>query len=230
MPLAVLFTVITVAFAAIAVWSAEASRWPIAAAAGGARGLDGVPCLVRTEENARPRAYSPSVAGEDTQALWIEFRRTNDKALRDRLILTYAPLVKYVAGRLGSGLPAHVDEGDLVSYGLLGLIGAIERYDPGSGHQVRDLRDRADQGRDHRRAARARLGAAVSVGRGRARSSGRSPSSRRSSAPRRPTSRSRRRSGSRSRSSRTRSPTSPARRSPPSTSCGRSRATATRSR
>ena len=70
------------------------------------------------------------MAGEDTQALWLEFRRTNDEALRDRLILTYAPLVKYVAGRLGSGLPAHVDEGDLVSYGLLGLIGAIERYDP----------------------------------------------------------------------------------------------------
>ena len=70
------------------------------------------------------------MAGEDTQALWLEFRRTKDKALRDRLILTYAPLVKYVAGRLGSGLPAHVDEGDLVSYGLLGLIGAIERYEP----------------------------------------------------------------------------------------------------
>ena len=71
------------------------------------------------------------MAGEDTQGLWREFRRTKDKGLRDRLILTYAPLVKYVAGRLGSGLPAHVDEGDLVSYGLLGLIGAIERYDPG---------------------------------------------------------------------------------------------------
>jgi len=70
------------------------------------------------------------VAGEDTQSLWLEFGRTHDKALRDRLILTYAPLVKYVAGRLGSGLPTHVDEGDLVSYGLLGLIGAIERYDP----------------------------------------------------------------------------------------------------
>jgi RNA polymerase sigma factor FliA len=67
---------------------------------------------------------------EDTQSLWQEFRRTNDKGVRDRLILTYAPLVKYVAGRLGSGLPAHVDEGDLVSYGLLGLIGAIERFDP----------------------------------------------------------------------------------------------------
>jgi RNA polymerase sigma factor for flagellar operon FliA len=68
---------------------------------------------------------------DDTQALWAQFRRTRDRAVRDRLILTYAPLVKFVAGRLGSGLPAHVDEGDLVSYGLLGLIGAIERYDPG---------------------------------------------------------------------------------------------------
>ena len=65
-----------------------------------------------------------------THALWLEFRKSGDQRLRDRLILTYAPLVKYVAGRLGSGLPAHIDEGDLVSYGLLGLIGAIERYEP----------------------------------------------------------------------------------------------------
>jgi len=68
---------------------------------------------------------------EQTDALWATYKRTGDKSVRDRLILTYAPLVKYVAGRLGSGLPAHVDEGDLVSYGLLGLIGAIERFDPG---------------------------------------------------------------------------------------------------
>ena len=68
--------------------------------------------------------------GEELKRLWREFRKTNDKAIRDRLILTYAPLVKFVAGRLGSGLPAHLDENDLVSYGLLGLIGAIERFDP----------------------------------------------------------------------------------------------------
>ena len=68
---------------------------------------------------------------ESTQTLWLEYHRSRDQALRNRLILTYAPLVKYVAGRLGSGLPAHVDDGDLVSYGLLGLMGAIERYDPG---------------------------------------------------------------------------------------------------
>ena len=73
---------------------------------------------------------------EDAQGLWREYRRLHEEggepmqALRDRLILTYAPLVKFVAGRLGSGLPAHVEENDLVSYGLLGLIGAIERYDP----------------------------------------------------------------------------------------------------
>ena len=67
---------------------------------------------------------------DETQALWREYRNNKDQHVRDRLILTYAPLVKYVAGRLGSGLPAHVDENDLVSYGLLGLIGAIERYDP----------------------------------------------------------------------------------------------------
>ena len=70
------------------------------------------------------------MAVEDTQEIWREYARTKDQKIRDRLILTYAPLVKYVAGRLGSGLPAHVDEGDLVSYGLLGLIGAIERFDP----------------------------------------------------------------------------------------------------
>src|SRR5205809_6853257 len=67
---------------------------------------------------------------DETQTLWLQYRKTGDQGIRDRLILTYAPLVKYVAGRLGSGLPAHVDEGDLVSYGLLGLIGAIERFDP----------------------------------------------------------------------------------------------------
>jgi RNA polymerase sigma factor FliA len=67
---------------------------------------------------------------EDVNEVWRTYKRTGDQALRDRLILNYAPIVKYVAGRLGSGLPAHVDDGDLVSYGLLGLISAIERYDP----------------------------------------------------------------------------------------------------
>ncbi|HXG74936.1 MAG TPA: sigma-70 family RNA polymerase sigma factor [Gaiellaceae bacterium] len=69
-------------------------------------------------------------AADETQALWQEYRRTRDQHVRDRLILNYAPLVKFVAGRVRASLPSHVDEQDLVSYGLLGLIGAIKRYDP----------------------------------------------------------------------------------------------------
>jgi RNA polymerase sigma factor for flagellar operon FliA len=44
-------------------------------------------------------------------------------------VVAYSPLVKYVAGRMSSGLPAHVEEADLISYGLGGLISAIERFD-----------------------------------------------------------------------------------------------------
>ena len=45
-------------------------------------------------------------------------------------MVAYSPLVKYVAGRMSSGLPAHVEEADLISYGLIGLISAIERFEP----------------------------------------------------------------------------------------------------
>lgn len=62
--------------------------------------------------------------------LWRKYKEEGDPQARDRLILTYAPLVKYVAGRMGTNFPSHVEESDLVSYGLLGLIGALERFDP----------------------------------------------------------------------------------------------------
>jgi len=62
--------------------------------------------------------------------LWHKFKVEHDQDARNRLILAYAPLVKYVAGRMSSGLPAHIEEADLISYGLLGLIGALERFDP----------------------------------------------------------------------------------------------------
>jgi RNA polymerase sigma factor FliA len=63
--------------------------------------------------------------------LWRRYKEDGDQGARERLVLAYAPLVKYVAGRMSSGLPAHVEEADLISYGLLGLISAIERFDPG---------------------------------------------------------------------------------------------------
>jgi RNA polymerase sigma factor for flagellar operon FliA len=72
----------------------------------------------------------PKLAPADLRSLWRAYRRTGDEALRERLVLTYAPLVKFVAGRLRATMPAHVDEEELISCGLLGLLSAIERYDP----------------------------------------------------------------------------------------------------
>ncbi len=62
--------------------------------------------------------------------LWARYVAEREPELRDRLILHYAPLVKYVAGRVGSGLPSHVEQADLISYGTFGLIDAITRYEP----------------------------------------------------------------------------------------------------
>ena len=62
--------------------------------------------------------------------LWRRYKDDRDEKARERLVLAYAPLVKYVAGRMSSGLPSHVEEADLISYGLLGLISAIERFEP----------------------------------------------------------------------------------------------------
>lgn len=67
------------------------------------------------------------------QALWLRWVAERSPADRERLILHYAPLVKYVAGRLSVGVSAAVDLGDLISYGVFGLIAAIERFDPGHG-------------------------------------------------------------------------------------------------
>ena len=63
------------------------------------------------------------------RALWEHFKETGDSATRERLILHYAPLVKYVAGRVGVGLPPNIEQADLVSYGIFGLIDAIEKFD-----------------------------------------------------------------------------------------------------
>jgi RNA polymerase sigma factor FliA len=65
----------------------------------------------------------------ELQDLWRRYKTSRDERARERLVVAYSPLVKYVGGRMGSGLPAHVEEADLISYGLSGLISAIERFD-----------------------------------------------------------------------------------------------------
>jgi RNA polymerase sigma factor for flagellar operon FliA len=61
--------------------------------------------------------------------LWSDFKAGGDPVLRDRLIMHYSPLVKYVAGRVGVGLPPNIEQADLVSYGIFGLMDAIEKFD-----------------------------------------------------------------------------------------------------
>src|ERR1700710_475146 len=71
-----------------------------------------------------PRPVDPAL-----EELWKEFKATGDGDVREKLILHYAPLVKYVAGRVGVGLPPNIEQADLVSYGIFGLIDAIEKFD-----------------------------------------------------------------------------------------------------
>ena len=72
----------------------------------------------------------PSVKAIELRDLWKRYKGVDDQQARERLVVAYSPLVKYVAGRMASGLPSHVDEADLISYGLVGLINAIERFEP----------------------------------------------------------------------------------------------------
>ena len=63
--------------------------------------------------------------------LWEDYARVKTPDLREKLILEYAPLVKVVAGRLSMYLGYNVEYEDLVSYGVFGLIDAIDKFDMG---------------------------------------------------------------------------------------------------
>jgi RNA polymerase sigma factor FliA len=69
----------------------------------------------------------------DISHWWELWFASRDQRARDRIIEHYSPLVKFVAGRVGAGLPSSVDPGDLVSAGVFGLIDAVERFDPERG-------------------------------------------------------------------------------------------------
>jgi RNA polymerase sigma factor for flagellar operon FliA len=68
-------------------------------------------------------------------AIWHAFKSAGDDAAREQLILHYAPLVKYVASRVATGLPSSVEQSDLVSYGMFGLMDALQKFEPGRGNK-----------------------------------------------------------------------------------------------
>jgi RNA polymerase sigma factor for flagellar operon FliA len=99
-----------------------------AAAAGASRRAADADLLVDDDPELDKAAAKDAVEAAIAQ-LWREFKDSADPRLRERLILHYSPLVKYVAGRVGVGLPPNIEQADLVSYGIFGLIDAIEKFD-----------------------------------------------------------------------------------------------------
>src|SRR6185437_1285747 len=74
-------------------------------------------------------------ATADIERLWASYKSAGSREVRDALILHYSPLVKYVAGRVAVGLPQNVEQSDLVSYGIFGLMDAIEKFDLTRGYK-----------------------------------------------------------------------------------------------
>lgn len=85
----------------------------------------------RSSADSVPRPHTEGAAEDalHVTSVWAVFKETGDRSARERLILHYAPLVTMVAGRVGAGLPSTVEQADLVSYGMFGLIDAIEKFE-----------------------------------------------------------------------------------------------------
>ena len=70
------------------------------------------------------------ISSENVQAEWKKYKVTHDLGLRERLLSRYLPLVKQIAGRMLMSLPKSVSLDELVSSGIMGLISAVDHYDP----------------------------------------------------------------------------------------------------
>jgi RNA polymerase sigma factor for flagellar operon FliA len=70
-----------------------------------------------------------SLSKKDLDVLWKEYKEGNSEA-KDVIITHYLGLVKYIAGRLALNSPPHVEEDDLIGWGVLGLLDAVEKFDP----------------------------------------------------------------------------------------------------
>ncbi len=67
------------------------------------------------------------------EKLWENYISSQEQNIRDYFVIKYAPLVKYVAGKVSMGMPQNIEFDDLVSYGVFGLLDAIGKFDPARG-------------------------------------------------------------------------------------------------
>jgi RNA polymerase sigma factor for flagellar operon FliA len=79
------------------------------------------------------RIRAPEPTESDIEEYWRRFKADGDEQAREGLILHFSPLVKFVAGRVGVGLPSNVEQADLIQYGMFGLIDAIDKFEPERG-------------------------------------------------------------------------------------------------
>jgi RNA polymerase sigma factor FliA len=115
---------------------------PAMKSSGSAKAAPAIKVVPSLKQAAKAAGRSVAVLSEPARppmdelaALWAEFKGTASPQARERLILHYAPLVKYVASRVATGLPASVEQADLVSYGMFGLIDALEKFEPARGNK-----------------------------------------------------------------------------------------------
>ena len=80
-----------------------------------------------------PSTSRRRVSADEALALWSEYKRTGDVQVRNRLVMTFAPLVKYIVFKKVRELPARCEVEDFISCGLEALIASIDRYDPEKG-------------------------------------------------------------------------------------------------
>jgi RNA polymerase sigma factor FliA len=86
-----------------------------------------------TQRTSSSGTSKTRISPEDALALWRAYKATGDVQARNRLVMTYAPLVKYIVFKKVRELPARCEVEDFISCGLEALIASIDRYDPDKG-------------------------------------------------------------------------------------------------
>src|SRR5215216_3893771 len=97
--------------------------------------MEGAMAVTPTSPAASPQQYPHTpedLRKEPNYPIWVRLR-SGDRGARDELVVKYAPLVKYVIGRMAISLPAAMDSDDVLSAGTVGLLHAVDRFDPDQG-------------------------------------------------------------------------------------------------
>jgi RNA polymerase sigma factor FliA len=89
--------------------------------------------MAATLTSPAPASTAQRLTSSEAEALWRNWKTRRDSRSRDRLVLAYAPMVRYIASRKLRELPAHCDLDDLASAGLVALLETVDRFDPAKG-------------------------------------------------------------------------------------------------